>query len=159
MSSSTETVSSFVLWPAGDFRRRRNGFQTQSLPVPVGWAFSLPGTPVPVKEAAPVEGLFHFVPVKTIRPTVEKRAVRLPRQEQELEPDSPRCLRLMAAVALSSNVLFGYRSRNDSVKGLIVLVLPFVLSLAFLLIADIDAPRHGLNHVSPQNLLARSLGH
>jgi hypothetical protein len=38
-------------------------------------------------------------------------------------------------------------------------VLPSVVSIAFLLIADIDAPRHGLIHVSPQNLqsLAKSL--
>jgi len=29
---------------------------------------------------------------------------------------------------------------------------PFVGSIAFLLIVDIDAPRHGLIHVGPQNL-------
>jgi hypothetical protein len=42
----------------------------------------------------------------------------------------------------------------------IALVLPFLVSIAFLLIADIDAPRHGLIHVSPQNLesLAKSIG-
>jgi hypothetical protein len=39
-------------------------------------------------------------------------------------------------------------------------VLPFVVSTAFLLIADIDAPRHGLIKVTAQNLesLAKSLG-
>jgi hypothetical protein len=39
-------------------------------------------------------------------------------------------------------------------------VLPFVVAIAFLLIADIDAPRQGLIHVGPQNLesLAKSLG-
>ena len=67
---------------------------------------------------------------------------------------------LMAAIALCSNVLFGYRSRNTMAARKIVLVLPFITSIAFLLIADIDAPRHGLIHVSPQNLesLAKSLG-
>jgi hypothetical protein len=67
---------------------------------------------------------------------------------------------LMAAIALCSNVLFGYRSRNGEATRKIALVLPFVVSLAFLLIADIDAPRHGLIHISPQNLesLAKSLG-
>jgi hypothetical protein len=67
---------------------------------------------------------------------------------------------LMAAIALCSNILFGYRSRNGNATRTIALVLPFVVSLAFLLIADIDAPRHGLIHVSPQNLesLAKSLG-
>ena len=39
------------------------------------------------------------------------------------------------------------------------MVLPLVVSVALLLIADIDAPRHGLIRVSPQNLqsLAKSL--
>ena len=65
---------------------------------------------------------------------------------------------LMAAIAVCSNVLFGYRVRN---AGRLSLVLPLVVSISLLLIADIDAPRHGLTHISPQNLqsLARSLGH
>lgn len=64
---------------------------------------------------------------------------------------------LMAAIALCCNVLFGYRARN---AGKLALVLPLVVSISLLLIADIDAPRHGLIHVNPQNLesLARSLG-
>jgi hypothetical protein len=67
---------------------------------------------------------------------------------------------LMAAIALCSNVLFGYRSRNGKAAGKLALVLPLVVSIAFLLIADIDAPRRGLIQVSPQNLesLAKSLG-
>jgi hypothetical protein len=67
---------------------------------------------------------------------------------------------LMVAIALCSNVLFGYRSRNGKTAGTLALVLPLVVSIAFLLIADIDTPRHGLIHVSPQNLesLAKSLG-
>jgi hypothetical protein len=68
---------------------------------------------------------------------------------------------LMAAIALCSNVLFGYRSRNGKAGGKLVFVLPFIISIAFLLIADIDAPRQGLIHVRPQNLesLAKSLAH
>jgi hypothetical protein len=67
---------------------------------------------------------------------------------------------LMVAIALCSNVLFGYRSRNGNTAGKLALVLPLVVSTAFLLIADIDAPRHGLIEVRPQNLesLAKSLG-
>jgi hypothetical protein len=67
---------------------------------------------------------------------------------------------LMVAIALCSNVLFGYRSRNGNAAGKLALVLPLVVSIAFLLIADIDAPRHGLIEVRPQNLesLAKSLG-
>ena len=67
---------------------------------------------------------------------------------------------LMAAIALCSNALFGYRSRNGNAAGKLALVLPLVVSIAFLLIADIDAPRHGLIEVRPQNLesLAKALG-
>ena len=67
---------------------------------------------------------------------------------------------LMAGIALCSNVLFGFRSRDGKAARKLSLVLPFVVSIAFLLIADIDAPRHGLIHVGPQNLenLAKSLG-
>jgi hypothetical protein len=65
---------------------------------------------------------------------------------------------LLAAIALCCNVLFGYRSQK---AGKLAFVLPLVVSISFLLNADIDAPRHGLIYVSPQNLesLARSLGH
>jgi hypothetical protein len=43
---------------------------------------------------------------------------------------------------------------------MLLLVLPLIVSFAFLLIADIDAPRHGLIEVRPQNpeSLANSLG-
>jgi len=63
---------------------------------------------------------------------------------------------LMAAIALCCNVLFGYRMQT---AGKLALVLPLVVSISLLLIADIDAPRHGMIYVSPQNLesLARSL--
>jgi hypothetical protein len=67
---------------------------------------------------------------------------------------------LMAAIAVCSNVLFGYRSQNPNAAGTLPLVLPLVVSIAFLLIADLDAPRHGLIEVRPQNLesLAKTLG-
>ena len=63
----------------------------------------------------------------------------------------------MAIIALCSNALMGYRSGKAG-PGLL-LVLPLIVSFAFLLIADIDAPRHGLIEVRPQNLesLANSL--
>jgi hypothetical protein len=62
--------------------------------------------------------------------------------------------------ARTTGAKIAYRSRNDKAAGKLALVLPLVVSIAFLLIADIDAPRHGLIHVSPQNLesLAKSLG-
>ena len=37
------------------------------------------------------------------------------------------------------------------------MVLPFLISIAVLLIADIDAPRHGLIRVSPRILRVRDI--
>ncbi|MCP3397448.1 hypothetical protein [Bradyrhizobium sp. CCGB20] len=67
---------------------------------------------------------------------------------------------LMAVMALCSNALMGYRSRSAKSGAWLVFVLPLIFSFAFLLIADIDAPRHGLIEVRPQNLesLAKSVG-
>ena len=67
---------------------------------------------------------------------------------------------LMAIIALCSNALMGYRSRSGKAGRGLVFVLPLIALFAFLLIADIDAPRHGLIEVRPQNLesLAKSLG-
>ena len=48
---------------------------------------------------------------------------------------------LMAVIAVYSNALFGWRLRNGPATGKLSLVLPFVVSIAFLLITDIDAPR------------------
>lgn len=63
---------------------------------------------------------------------------------------------LLAIVALFSNAMLGYRSGWPA--GRLVFVLPLIVSFAFLLIADLDAPRHGLIEVRPQNLesLAKS---
>lgn len=60
---------------------------------------------------------------------------------------------LMAILAISCNLLVGYGARTTSGSGLL-LVLPLIVSLAFLLIADIDSPRAGFIHVTPQNLLS-----
>lgn len=65
---------------------------------------------------------------------------------------------LMVVVAIFSHALTGYRSGKAGRR--VRFVLPLIVSFAFLLIADIDAPRHGLIDVRPQNLeaLAASLG-
>jgi hypothetical protein len=63
---------------------------------------------------------------------------------------------LMMAIAICSNVLLGFGSRYDKAKSILLLVLPLVVSIAFLLIADIDSPRRGLIEVIPQNLLSLS---
>jgi hypothetical protein len=66
---------------------------------------------------------------------------------------------LMAAVAIGCNLLVGYGSRSLKTGFTLLPILPLVVSVAFLLIADIDAPRHGIIRVQPQNLvsLAESL--
>jgi len=61
---------------------------------------------------------------------------------------------LLATIAIFCNVLIGYGSRR---KGIAVfMVLPLTISISFLLIADIDTPRHGLIRVVPENLLSLS---
>ena len=66
---------------------------------------------------------------------------------------------LMAAIAVSCNLLIGYGARKAQAESVLLLVLPVLVSVAFLLIADIDSPRGGVIRVSPQNLdsLAQSL--
>jgi len=66
---------------------------------------------------------------------------------------------LMAAVAICANLLIGYDSRLAGQRAVRLLILPFVLCIAFFAIADIDSPRRGLIRVNPQNLtsLAQSL--
>jgi hypothetical protein len=66
---------------------------------------------------------------------------------------------LLVISALCCNILVGYGSRGTQASPRLLFVLPLVVSIAFLLIADIDSPRGGLIHVAPQNLasLANSL--
>ena len=59
---------------------------------------------------------------------------------------------LMAAIAICCNLLFGYSERNVKAKGIQLLIIPVVVSIAFFLIADIDSPHGGLISVNPQNL-------
>jgi hypothetical protein len=63
---------------------------------------------------------------------------------------------LMMATAICCNVLVGYGLRGSEGKRGMLLVLPLVVSISFLLIADIDSPRGGLIHVAPQNLVSLS---
>jgi hypothetical protein len=61
---------------------------------------------------------------------------------------------LMILIALFCNLLIGYSEHR---RGPILLfILPIIVSISFLLIADIDSPRGGAIHVSPQNLIAAS---
>jgi hypothetical protein len=69
---------------------------------------------------------------------------------------------LMVAIAICCNLLIGYGALHAEAKSVRLIVLPLVVSISFLLIADIDSPRRGAIRVHPQNLisLAQSLhGH
>ena len=61
---------------------------------------------------------------------------------------------LLAAMVLCCNFLIGYGSRGTRSGTKLLVVLPVVVSIALMLIADIDTPRRGLIHVVPQNLLS-----
>jgi hypothetical protein len=61
---------------------------------------------------------------------------------------------LMVAIAISCNLLVGYGARKAEAEGILMLVLPLLVSISFFLIADIDSPRGGLIRVQPQNLLS-----
>jgi hypothetical protein len=61
---------------------------------------------------------------------------------------------LMTLIAICCNLLIGYGARDTRVRGILLLILPLIVSTAFLLIADMDSPRGGLIRVYPVNLLS-----
>ncbi|HEX9139252.1 MAG TPA: hypothetical protein VF848_05650 [Steroidobacteraceae bacterium] len=63
---------------------------------------------------------------------------------------------LMAAIAVISQVLIGYGAQNTRLESTLLGVLPLVVSICFLLIADIDSPRSGIILVAPRDLTALS---
>ena len=64
---------------------------------------------------------------------------------------------LMGLIAIACNVMLGYSEHRT--RAVLLLVLPVIVSISLLLIADIDSPRGGLIRVVPENLvsLAQSL--
>jgi hypothetical protein len=61
---------------------------------------------------------------------------------------------LMGLIAISCNLLLGYGEHRKN--AILLLVLPAVVSISFLLIADIDSPRGGIIRVLPHSLIALS---
>jgi hypothetical protein len=61
---------------------------------------------------------------------------------------------MMAAIAICASLLVGYGARKAEAQGVLAFVLRLVVSIAFLLIADIDSPRGGIVRVRPQNLVS-----
>ena len=66
---------------------------------------------------------------------------------------------LMVIIAILCNLLLGFDARSAETKRTRVFVLPLILAISFLMIADLDAAHSGVIRVYPQNLqsLARSL--
>jgi hypothetical protein len=61
---------------------------------------------------------------------------------------------LLIITAICCHVLVGYGARGEKITAALLFALPLVISISFLLIADIDAPRGGLIRVKPQNLVS-----
>ena len=61
---------------------------------------------------------------------------------------------LMAIIAVCCNLLVGYGAKGK--RPMLLIILPFVISVAFLLIADIDSPRSGVIRIRPENLMSLS---
>ena len=67
---------------------------------------------------------------------------------------------MMEIIAICSNLLIGFCAHLPEGRAFRLLVLPLIVAISFLLIADIDSPRGGIIRVTPQNLesLAGSMG-
>jgi hypothetical protein len=61
---------------------------------------------------------------------------------------------LMGAIAICCCLMTGYSEHTAKKEPILRLMLPLVVSISFLLIADIDSPRGGVIRVSPQNLVS-----
>ena len=64
-----------------------------------------------------------------------------------------------AVIAIGSCALVGYGARRARSESLMMPVLPLIVAIAFLLIADIESPRSGTISITARNLeaLAQSL--
>lgn len=61
---------------------------------------------------------------------------------------------LMGLIAIGANALVGIGSHRAKGRAILLVIVPVLASIAFMLIADLDTPRGGLIHVTPQNLKA-----
>ena len=61
---------------------------------------------------------------------------------------------LMGVIALFCHVLVGYGSRSLVTERRLLFIFPAFIGIVFAFIADIDAPRHGIIRVGPQNLMS-----
>jgi ABC-type uncharacterized transport system fused permease/ATPase subunit len=61
---------------------------------------------------------------------------------------------LMIVLGIFCNLLVGYGTRSVELKMRFLLIMPLIVSLSFMLIADIDSPRNGIIRIAPQNLIS-----
>jgi hypothetical protein len=61
---------------------------------------------------------------------------------------------LICTIAIGCNLLVGYGSRSGTAGSRLLPILPLLVAIALMFIADIDAPRHGIIRVRPQNLIS-----
>ncbi len=61
---------------------------------------------------------------------------------------------LMAAIAVCANLLVGFGARNFEKNMGLFMIFPFIVSVSFFLIADIDSPRGGVIRIEARNLVA-----
>lgn len=60
---------------------------------------------------------------------------------------------LLFVIGIGCSLLIGYGARSARSGRKLLFILPFGASIAFMLIADLDAPRHGIIRVLPLNLI------
>lgn len=59
---------------------------------------------------------------------------------------------MLFMIAILCNLMLGFGTHDIKGRRRLLQILPFVVAISFLLIADIDSPRAGLVRVTPQNL-------
>jgi hypothetical protein len=69
-------------------------------------------------------------------------------------PDS--AWELLLLLGLFTNLLVGYGAQRSKFADHLLLVLPFVFSASFFLIAEIDSPRGGIIRIPPKDLISLS---
>ncbi|MCW5733737.1 MAG: hypothetical protein KIS73_06415 [Enhydrobacter sp.] len=60
---------------------------------------------------------------------------------------------LMIVIAFLCNMLVGYGARSSATAKRLIFIFPVFVAIGFGFIADIDAPRHGIIRIGPQNLM------
>ena len=66
----------------------------------------------------------------------------------------PAAWTVLFAMAVGCSLLIGYGLKSAKAGSKLLPILPLGVSIAFMFIADLDAPRHGIMRVRPQNLIS-----